>query len=192
MYAKFLSLNQETRNKITAVVLFFCVLLSVFYWYSYRPMLIKKECATVDTYSSWEYSNSKYNEIVERQKRQQLGKYIQCRNNNLAEGNRLDVSPETLHSFTQAQYETLSLHNLTQVVLSGRPSSLYTVYFNGYVGGAITNDWYSQLQDNQDKYPQCDFPQEFVQEKISVNNRGSRNASDGEHKSCLRKQGVDD
>lgn len=191
MYLKFLALEQSTRNKIIAGCIISVTLLLVFYWYSYRPMVIKKECSVLAYYDSWEYRNLEYNEVIEKQKRQQLGEYIQCRNNNLVDGNRLDVSMESTHSFTQAQYEALPLTQLSMRILMARPRMLYTVYFNGYTGGSITNGWYAKLKDSKDKYPQCNFPTDFISEKIHGSEWRTRDASEQEYKTCLRKNGID-
>lgn len=190
IHAQFLAINSATRTKIIAIFFISCTLLLVFYWYSYRPMAIKKQCASVQYVDSWDHFNLYYNEIAEKQKRKKLGEYIQCRNNSILEGDSV-LPLNYSFTFTRDQYDTLSLDNITRRVLGTRPDMLYAVYLYDYSGGFITNDWYADLKENKNKYPQCDFPEDFISKKTYGSDKRTRDASDQEYKSCLRKNGVD-
>jgi len=80
------------------------------------------------------------------------------------------------------------LEKLNQYALGKLDPSFFHAY-NGYI---IDNPTYDELKQNSNKYPQCIFPADFVQKKLSGGSGEYKaNASDTEYKSCLRNHGLD-
>lgn len=79
------------------------------------------------------------------------------------------------------------LEKLNQYALGKLSTSLYHTY-NGYIMDIPT---YEDLKENSKKYPQCNFPDDFVAKKLwGGNGKYYADASDAEYKSCLRKNGL--
>ena len=103
------------NNKLITVIILIS-LLSIYFW-GIRPYQIRKECSTTIKYNaSYQYTNPEYNETAERQKQKMLVDYIECRNNNLANGDQIYVKMNGNNPYTptQGQYNTLSVDELIQ------------------------------------------------------------------------------
>ena len=185
------------KNKIKEVlkdkkVIIAIILSSLFltYFFAVRPSQIRKQCSVTTKYDSYQYTNPKYNEVAEREKQRKLVEYIQCRNDNLAEGDQKYINKEGLgyHELTQNDYSSLSLEELNQRILGGLSPRLFYVY-DGYI---IDIPTYENLKENKYKYSQCNFSDNFIEKELSKSSQYTTTASDTEYKICLRKHGLDD
>lgn len=178
------------NNKIVFVIIFISIL--SIYFFGIRPSQIRKKCAIVEKWTSTTTRfNPGYNENTEKQKRKKLGEYLQCRENHFAEGDE-DIKQSEGYVFTQAQYETLSLKELERLILKGLSSDLFITYLYDNDGYFIDLPTFMNLKENKDKYPQCDFPQPYIEKETTEGGyRYLDNASDKEYKTCLRKHGLD-
>lgn len=183
------------ENKTITIIICSVFLLSfiLLYFLNIRPSQIRKQCSETKKYDSYQYTNPEYNEVAERQKQEKLGEYIQCRNNNLTGGDKiLEMGTIPPYPFTPAHYISMPLDNFNQFVLGELSPYLFKVYVYNNNAYVIDNSTYDILKENKDKYPQCNFPDDFVQKKLSGGNGEYKaNASDTEYKSCLRNHGLD-
>jgi len=182
------------ENAIVTIIICSVFLLSfiLLYFLNIRPSQIKKQCSETRKYDSYQYTNPKYNEVVEKQAREKLGEYINCRNNNITGGDQLITPLNNSYSFTQDQYESLSLEELSKLTLNKLDPRFYVFYLYNQNGYYIDNPIYENLKENKYEYSQCNFPNDFVEEEVwGGNGEYKANASDTEYKSCLRNHGLD-
>lgn len=105
------------NNKLITVIILISLLF--IYFLGIRPYQIRKQCSTVTKFnSSYQYTNPAYNEVAEMQKQRMLADYIQCRNNNLAEGDQIyiNINGHNPNPFTQEQYNTLTISELSNIL----------------------------------------------------------------------------
>lgn len=209
------------NNKILIIVVL--ISLIYLYFFNIKPVQIRKECSVVTKHHSITYyKNPEYNEVAERQKQKMLVDYIDCRNKNLAKGDQFYVKDkiDVPYLITQEQYNTLSIRELLEIarldnsywkqsdtaiklfglkqpglkeldryVLGKRSSSMFYAY-NGYIIDCST---FENLKKDIDKYPQCNFPDDF-EKKEWFKGGGSylANATEEEYEICLRQHGLSD
>jgi len=108
------------ENKVLTVIICSVFILSfiLLYFLSIKPSQIRKQCSETTKNDSYQYTNPKYNEVAERQKQKMLVDYIDCRNNNLAEGDQVYVKQEGNNPYTptQEQYNTLPVDGLIRYI----------------------------------------------------------------------------
>jgi hypothetical protein len=185
------------ENKVLSVIICSVFILSfiILYFLNIRPSQIRKQCSETTKYDFYQYANTEYNEVAERQKQEKLGEYIQCRNNNLIGGDKiLDMGYITSippYPFTPAHYISMPLDEFNQLVLGKLSPYLFKVYVYNNNAYVIDNSTYDTLKENKDKYPQCSFPDDFAQKELSGGSGEYKaNASDTEYKNCLRNNGL--
>ena len=185
----FVKTREMLKNNKIVVVIIFISILSI-YFFGIKPSQIRKKCAIVERWTNTTtYFNPRYNENAEKQKRKELGEYLQCRKSHLVEGDE-DIRESNGYTFTQTQYETSPLEELERLILKGLSSDLFRTYLYGYRGYFIDLPTYMDLEKN--KKTQCDFPQPYIEKEIMESGyRYFDNASDKEYKICLRKHGLD-
>ncbi len=185
--------NILKENKIIIIILFVFVL--SIYFLGIRPEQIRKECSMVVKDGTYQSVKQEYSEVVEKQKQEKLGEYIQCRNKNLASSDSVfDMNYITnfpRREFTQNQYNSMSLSDFNQMILGHLSPSLYVVYVYNEGAYIMDNPTYRNLEENKNKYPQCNFPQNFTDKNISGGGPYTTNATDAEYKSCLRQNGIE-
>lgn len=88
-------------------------------------------------------------------------------------------------------YETSPLEELERLILKGLSSGLFITYLYDNDGYFIDLPTFMDIEKNKDKYPQCYFPQPYIEkETMEGGYRYLDNASDKEYKTCLRKHGL--
>ena len=150
------------NNKLITVIILIS-LLFIYFWVI-RPYQVRKECSTVTkTSDSYQYINSEYNMTKERQKQKMLVDYIDCRNNNLAEGDQFYTKQEgnNPYSLTQEQYNTLPVDGLVRYIEFMRSINSSTATTGGSKDSltknfnpAIANEIFSTEKDDLEKLDQ--------------------------------------
>jgi len=184
------TIQEIKKHKKIAIAIILVLCFSVYYW-GIRPAQIRKQCAVTTKYDSYQYTNPDYNENVEKKKQIDLGEYIQCRNNNIVEGDQLIAPVGNPYPFTQAQYDTLPLEQFDKLVLGKLAPGFYQVYIYNNIAYVIDNPTYDDLGNNKSNYPQCNFPDKFIQKELWGGSGTYKvDATDQEYKVCLRKNGL--
>ena len=135
------------NNKIIVVIILISIL--PIYFFGIKPAQVRKKCAIVERWTNTTtYFNPRYNENAEKQKRKELGEYLQCRKSHLVEGDE-DIRESNGYTFTQTQYETSPLEELERLILKGLSSDLFRTYLYGYRGYFIDLPTYMDLEKNK-------------------------------------------